>query len=90
MTSRLGLYAGVEVPARIGSGRKGSSGEHVLSLYRGVRPCAEHVCIRAVRAICAAHLGSPLLLICVLVRAQVQCSCFLQDVVVVSSEAKNR
>jgi len=63
------------------------SGEHVLSFYRGVHPCAGRVCLRAVCAIRAPCLGSPLLPVRALVHVQAP---FLQLVVAVSSEAKKR
>ena len=57
----------------------------MLSFYRAIRPRAGRVCAHAVCAIRASRLP-----IHVLVRAQVQCGSFLQVVVVVSSEAKQR
>jgi len=87
MPGRLSLCAGVEAPARAEPSSEAarrrareSSEEHVLPFYRAICPCAEHVCVRAVRAIRAAcldksSLAGPCATLCA--------SAFLQVVVVV-------
>jgi len=65
MSGQLSLCAGVEAPVRAEPSSKAArrrararegSEEHVLPFYRGICTCAEHVCIRAVRAMRAARL----------------------------------
>ena len=64
-----------------------SSKEHVLLFYSGICPCSEHVHIRAVRAICAAHLDKSCL---AGPRATPRASAFLQVIVAVFSEVWKR
>jgi len=75
------------VRRRGGEQERESSEEHMLPFYRGICACAEHVHVRAIRAMHAARLDKsalahPHITLCT--------SAFLQVGVVVFSEARKR
>jgi len=83
-----------EAPARVGPssqavkrsprgclGEQEGGEEHVLPFYRGIFACAEHVCIHAVPAMCAACLDKSVF---ACPRATLCASAFLQVVVAAS------
>jgi len=61
--------------------------EHVLPFYRGIFACAEHVCIRAVPAMCVARLDKSVF---ARPRATLCASAFLQVVVAASFQRPPR
>ena len=94
MSSWLSLCAGVEVPARAGSGRKTArrreketSKDHVLPFYGVLCTCTEHVRVCAVCAVHAARLDKSFL---AGPQASLLASALLLIVVTFFSEARKR
>jgi len=96
MSGRLSLCAGVEAPTRAEPSSEAArrrtrerehSEEHVLPFYRGICACAEHVRVRAVCAMRAAHLDKSAL---ARPRTTLCASTFLQVVVEASFQRPAR